>query len=174
MTKSVTLADSDIVSGGAREAGSIGREPLLRQLRNSLRSELLAAHGTEIVTKLAEVGVEFTSGGKMELNQSRFAEAVSTLGDEVRSLFAGTGGVFPAIETLLDDYSKSTGLLSGAKDRLNRQIATMDTQIASMQDRLALQRATLQRQFTEADAAMSRLNSQSGSLANLGAGLGSF
>jgi hypothetical protein len=37
-----------------------------------------------------------------------------------------------------------------------------------MQSRLALQRDALQRQFTEADAAMSRLKNQSGSLASLG------
>jgi flagellar capping protein FliD len=50
----------------------------------------------------------------------------------------------------------------------------MDAQIASMQARLAIQRASLQRQFTEADAAMSRLRNQSGSLAGIGSGFGSF
>jgi flagellar capping protein FliD len=50
----------------------------------------------------------------------------------------------------------------------------MDSQIASMQARLAIQRASLQREFTEADAAMSRLNSQSDSLATFGTRFGSF
>jgi flagellar capping protein FliD len=75
---------------------------------------------------------------------------------------------------VLEDYSAGAGLISGMKDRLTRQISAMDDQISAMQARLALQRTALQRQFTEADAAMSRLNSQSGSLASLGAGLGSL
>jgi hypothetical protein len=47
----------------------------------------------------------------------------------------------------------------------------MDGQILSMQNRLALQRDALQRQFTEADAAMSRLKSQSSALSGIGGGV---
>jgi flagellar hook-associated protein 2 len=162
------------LSASAGDAASIGREPLLRQLRSSLRTELLAAHGTEVINRLAEVGVEFTSTGTLELDESLFKEAVTTMGDEVRAMFAGPGGVFPAVETLLDEYASTAGLLSSVKERLNRQISAMDSQIASMQARLAIQRASLQREFTEADAAMSRLNSQSDSLATFGTRFGSF
>jgi flagellar hook-associated protein 2 len=172
--KVLEFLNAQRVSAGSGDAASIGRDPVLRQLRNALRSELLAAHGTEVVTKLAEVGVEFTSKGTIALNRAVFDEAVASMGDEVRSLFAGPGGVFPAVETLLDEYSNGAGLFSGAKERLNRQIASMDAQIISMQSRLALQRAALQREFSEADAAMSRLNSQSGSLASLASGFQSF
>jgi len=47
-------------------------------------------------------------------------------------------------------------------------------QIDDMQARLALERQSLQKQFAEADAVMSRLNSQSGSLANLNNIWGAF
>ena len=170
----VKFADAQRTSAASGDAGSIGRDPILRSLRTGLRTELLGAHGAEVVTKLAEVGVEFTQTGTLQLNQARFDDAVETDGDAVRALFAGTGGVFPAVESLLDEYAASTGVLSSVKDRLTRQIETMDDQIAAMQARLALQRATLQREFTEADAAMSRLNGQSGSLASLQSGFGSL
>ena len=71
---------------------------------------------------------------------------------------------------MLDGYTNAVGQISSAKDRLNKQIDAMDAQIASMQVRLALQREALQREFTAADAAMSRLKNQSGALANLGIG----
>jgi flagellar hook-associated protein 2 len=116
--------------------------------------------------------VEFTSTGTLALNQAVFDEAIATDGNAVRQLFAGPGGVFPAIETVLEEYTTANGFISMVKDRLTRQITAMDTQIASMQRRLALQRESMQRQFTEADAAMSRLRSQSSSLASLG--IGSF
>jgi flagellar capping protein FliD len=74
---------------------------------------------------------------------------------------------------MLGDYTTAAGLISSVKERLNKQIATMDGQILAMQSRLALQRDSLQRQFTEADAAMSRLKSQSSSLQSI-AGFGSF
>ena len=166
------FASAQRASATAGDGGSIGREPALRQLRNALRTELLGAHGTEIVTKLAEVGVEFTATGTLELNHAVFDEAVATHGDEVRSLFAGAGGVFPSVETILNEFTGSSGVISGAKERLNRQIASMDSQITAMQARLALQRAALQREFSEADAAMARLNGQSGALGTFGTSLG--
>jgi hypothetical protein len=42
-----------------------------------------------------------------------------------------------------------------------------------MQARLAIERQSLQRQFADADAMMSRLKNQAGSLASFGSSLGS-
>src|SRR5688500_7079368 len=170
----VTFFNEQRTAAAGGDTASIGRDPLLRQLRNSLRSELLGPHGSETLTRLAEVGVEFTQTGTIELDTARFREVIGENGDEVRRLFADTGGVFPAVDTLLSEYIGSAGFISSIKDRLNTQIDAMDQQIASMQSRLALQREMLARQFTEADTIMSRLRNQSGSLSSIGSGLGSF
>lgn len=170
----VSFVNEQRTAAGGGDAASIGRDPLLRQLRNSLRTELLGPHGSEAMTRLAEVGVEFTQSGTLELDTARFREAVRTDGEAVRGLFADASGVFPMVEAVLDSYTGSDGFISSIKDRLNAQIDAMDRQIASMQARLAVQREMLARQFTEADTIMSRLKNQSGSLANLGASLGSF
>lgn len=156
------------VAAGNGDGRSIGSDPLLRQLRSNLRTQLLGAHGTGTYTNLAQVGIEFTRDGKLKLERSKFDAALSANGDDVRALFAGTGGAFPAVQTMLSEYTTAAGTISSVKDRLNRQISSMDGQILAMQARLALQRESLQRQFTEADAAMSRLKNQSGSLASLG------
>lgn len=156
------------IAAGTGDNRSIGGDPMLRQLRGNLRSALLGAHGLGAYAHLAEVGIEFTRDGKLTLDRTTFDAALTANGDEVRSLFAGIDGAFPAVETMLSEYTTATGLISSVKDRLNRQIAAMDNQIFSLQARLALQRDALQRQFTEADAAMSRLKNQSGALANLG------
>jgi flagellar hook-associated protein 2 len=168
----VKFSNAQRMSATAGDGASIGRDPALRQLRNALRTELLGEHGAGIVTRLAEVGVEFTSTGTLTLNRSVFDDAVAANGDQVRSLLAGTGGVFPNVETILNEFSGGAGVISAAKERLNRQISSMDTQITAMQVRLALQRSALQREFAEADAAMSRLKGQSGSLASFGASVG--
>ncbi|MCC7010607.1 MAG: flagellar filament capping protein FliD [Acidobacteria bacterium] len=168
----IKFLETQRVSAGQGDAGSIGRDPLSRQLRNTLRAAVTGAYGSGTFTRLAEVGVEFTTNGTLQLNRSRFQEAFDQDPDAVRSLFAGSGGAFQAVQSALDDYSATTGLISGMKDRLTRQITAMDDQIAALQSRLALQRASLQQQFTEADAAMSRLSSQSGSLASLSSSLG--
>ena len=76
----VTFVNEQRTAAGGGDAASIGRDPLLRQLRNSLRTELLGPHGSEAMTRLAEVGVEFTQSGTLELDTARFREAVRTDG----------------------------------------------------------------------------------------------
>lgn len=165
--------ESQRAAASTGDDSSIGRNPVLRQLKNDLRDQLLGVHGTGTFTHLAEIGVEFTRDGKLALNRSVFDAAVASNGNDVRQLLAGTGGAFPAVKTALDAYTSASGYLFAAKDRLNRQVELMDGQILAMQTRLALQREMLQRQFTEADTAMSRLKNQSGALASLGSGTSS-
>ena len=145
---------------------SIGRDPLLRQLHNDLRNTLLGTHGNALVTSLAEVGVEFTRTGTLELNNTVFEAAVADHAADVQELFAGAGGAFPAVDTLLDNYSQANGFVATTRDRLNAQVRRMDDQIADMQDRLAIQRLALQQEFAAADAAISALNAQRDNLAN--------
>lgn len=160
-------------AAGTGDTGSIGRDPMLSQLRSALRTALLGTHGTGTISKLAEIGVEFTQTGTLQLNDTVFDTAITDHAADVQAVFAGTSGVFPAIQTMLDEYSPSTGYISTATDQLNAQIQRMTTQILNMQDRLATQRIALQQEFAAADAAIKALNNQSGALSNFSASLGS-
>jgi flagellar hook-associated protein 2 len=167
------VADQRLAAHGG-QASSIGREPVLRQLHNSLRAELISAQGAGLYTRLSEIGVEFTRTGELELDTAMFTEAITSNGDEVKALLGGVDGVFPQIETLLAGYGNADGLIPMGKERLEHQIDGIDAQIVAMQARLAQQRETLQRQFIEADLAISRLRSQSTALGSFGGSFGAF
>jgi flagellar hook-associated protein 2 len=161
-------------SAAKGEGDSLGREPILRQLYNSLRTELIAAQGSGVFSRLSEIGIAFTTTGELALDGAVFEDAIAVSGDDVKALLGGIDGVFPEISTLLDDYANADGLIPAGRDRLSRQIDGIDAQIIAMQARLAQQRESLQRQFVEADLAISRLRSQSNALGTFGGGLGSF
>ena len=72
---------------------------------------------------------------------------------------------------MLEEYTKSQGILFEARDQLTAAAERLNSQIAAMESRLAIRRLSLQQEFTAADAAMSRLKSQSGSIASLGSNL---
>jgi flagellar hook-associated protein 2 len=156
------------------ETGNIGRDPVLRQLKSSLRTALLGTYGTGVVSHLAEVGVEFTQQGTLELNERVFSAAVAADPDAVRQLLGGESGAFSAVGTAIEEYASSTGFIDSVKDRLNQQITSMDGQISNMQDRLAIQRSALQQQFIAADQAMSRLKEQMNSLSSLSTTISAF
>ena len=156
------------------EAASIGRDPVLRQLHATLRSALLAVTGSGTLTRLAEVGVKFTSSGQLTLDDTTFTDAVTTQTSAVASLVTGSAGAFGAVASLLDGYTVAGGLIPAGQRRLEQQIATLDDQIETMQRRLAIERDSLMRQFIEADTIMSRLRGQANSLAAFGSSLGSL
>jgi flagellar hook-associated protein 2 len=155
------------------DTSSIGRDALLRQLSGSLRTTLLGAHGSDALTRLSEIGIEFQRDGTLTLDANTLSDALVNNEADVRSLLSGTDGAFTAVSTVLDGYSQANGFLSTATDTLTRQIKSMDQQIQDMQARLAQQRDALAQQFTQADLVMSQLKSQTSSLSNLGASLGS-
>lgn len=158
----------------AGDESSIGRNPMVRGLQTDIRNSLLQQQTTGgRYTNLSQVGLEFTRTGQLQFNEATFDAAMNTDPDAVRALLSGTGGssAFERVAATLEGYTRSSGLLSGVKQQLSASISRLGTQIDSMAERLVQQRATLQREFVEAEAAMTRLKNQSGNLGSLSTSL---
>jgi flagellar hook-associated protein 2 len=168
----VGFAADQTTAAGRGDQSSIGRDPVLRQLRGTLRGALTAAYpNSGPLQTLAELGVELQRDGRLSLNQARFGEAIAGGTDHVTALLAGaTGspGALATIKTMLGGYTDSSGILTAAKTQLNDRASRLNEQIGRLEDRLAMRRLALQREFTAADQAMSLLKSQSDSLASFG------
>jgi flagellar hook-associated protein 2 len=149
----------------------IGRDPLLRQLRNELRDLVSSQYATGgSYTALAEIGVGFDRSGKLSLDSTLFNEAMSSSAVDVQRLFMGDGataGVFESMTSAIDQYTDAGALISNTRDRISDQIVALDGRLLSMENRLALRRAALQKEYLAADQMMTQLSSQSGSLSSL-------
>ena len=152
---------------------SIGRDPLLRSLKDALRSASFAEYTGGSMTKLAEIGVEFDRAGKLVLNSEVFDNAVATSATDVQTLVSGAtggGGAFGAFATLIEEYTDAGGLVSTIRKRIDDQVSGMNRRLDSMEAQLAVRKAALQREYIAADLAMTRLKSQSASLSSVGGG----
>jgi flagellar hook-associated protein 2 len=174
----LVTAYNDLVAfiGDQRTAASTGkaniaRDPLVQQLKNSLRTELLGEHPNDgAFNHLAQVGLGFDKSGKMVLDDSTFDAAVSRGTRDLQKLFSGNdgkSGAFGAVESLMRGYTKSGGLVADVRQRLNTQMQGLAGRIDSFEALLEQRRLTLQREFQAADAMMSQLNSQQSSLSSL-------
>lgn len=169
-----TFYGTQATAARAGDESSIGRNPMVRGLQTDIRNGLLQAQTTGgRYSNLSQIGLEFTRTGQLQLNEATFNNAMSADPDAVRALLAGTGGTsaFERVATTLDGYTRTSGLLNGVKQQLTTSISRLSTQIDSMAARLVQQRATLQREFSEAEAAMTRLKNQSGNLGSLSTSL---
>jgi len=152
---------------------SIGRDPLLRGLRDALRSASMDEYGSGSLTRLAEIGVGFDQSGKMILEEEVFDDALAASSGDVQTLISGAtgdGGAFGAFSALFEDYTKAGGLVSTIRGRLDDQVRAIDRRLDSLESQLALRKASLQREYIAADMAMTRMKAQSASLSSVGGG----
>lgn len=148
----------------------LGRDSMLRQLRNDLRSMIGGQDGTGGYTSLAEVGVEFDRSGTLSLNSTLFNDAMSSSAVDVQRLFIGggdTSGVFKSMADTIDQYTQADGLIANTRDRISEQVTALDGRLLAMENRLALRRAALQREYIATDQLMGQLTSQGSSLSSL-------
>jgi len=167
---------SDQGTAAARgDQASIGRDPLLRQIKDQVRSALTSQYATGgALSALSQAGIEFTRAGTLQLDEAALTSALASGTLDLERLFAGspgTPGAFATLDTQLDAFTRSDGLIPGARQLMTDQAARITESIGAMQERLAIRRASLQREFIAADQAMSLLKSQSGSLAQFGSSL---
>jgi len=167
----VTFANNQATSAANGDLTSIGHDSLFRGLRNQLRSTIQGTYGTGAFTSLAQIGVEFTQTGALQVNDAMFQQAVQTNPSAVQALVAGSGQAFDSISDAVTQYTQSSGLISITKQALSTQSTQLTTQIAQMQSRLDIERASLQKQFTAADDAISALQGQTSSLNGLASSL---
>jgi flagellar hook-associated protein 2 len=161
--------------GTAALAGraSIGRDPLLRSLKDALRSASMDDHGGGTLKKLAEIGIGFDRTGKMVLDSEVFDDAVAASPTDVQTLVSGAtgdGGAFGAFSTLIQDYTDAGGLVAASRQRIDDQVSGITRRLDDMEAQLAVRKAALQREYIAADLAMTRLKSQSASLSSVGGG----
>ena len=69
---------------------------------------------------------------------------------------------------LVTGYTEAGGLVPDAKDRISEQLKSVANRISSMEARLAIRRAALNKEFIATDQAMSTLNKSVEALSSLG------
>ncbi len=149
----------------------IGRDPLVKALREALRSGIMGAETSGTFTRLAEVGIHFETSGKMTIDEARLDGALDASLNAVKELFggaSGSGGRFGALKTMIESYTEAGGLVSDVRERIDTQVSNLGRRIGTLEEQLAIRRAALQREFIAADRAMAQLNSQGSSLSQLG------
>ncbi len=167
----MTFAGDQTKAANSGDKNNIGRDALLRGLRNDLRGAINTkfASGGKF-EYLSQIGIGFARDGSMKFDEAKFDEATKGGNGEVLKLFTGSDGVsgaFGALDTLLTSYTQAGGLLPHAEDRVDSQLTSIGVRIDAMNVRLALRRDALSKEFTATDSAISALNNSINSLSSL-------
>ena len=171
----VSFIDDQQLAAKEKNPASIGRDPLVRDLRSQLARVLNTERTVPgVFTAISQVGLGFTRTGQLEFNEAAFDAALDRDATGVQNLFRGSGavtGAFSDLSATIAAYTSAGGFLPAAQTRLNNQVSRIGERIDDMELRLAARREALQREFTAADLAIKQLNNSLGQLGSLGASL---
>jgi flagellar hook-associated protein 2 len=159
------LADIDKLTAynsTAKTSGALAGDGSVRALRNALLESVYPSAGGS----LAGVGVQTDRYGKLVFDEAAFTKAYAADPAATAAAFTGVAGFATRVEKVAKDASDSVdGAITLAIKGRNAGIDRLQDSIAAWDNRLELRRATLTRQFSGLETALSRLNSQSNWLA---------
>jgi flagellar hook-associated protein 2 len=167
----MTFISQEQARGRTGDARAIGKDGTVRgagmMLVEKLNSEY-AVGGS--YSYAAAAGIGFTSDGKLEFDATVFDSAAKTNLADLKKLFVGGNGVdglFVKLKSALGDFVETGGIIATTKDTLKTEAEGVEARMSGLIERLALRKATLQKQYIAYDQALSRMNSQQGFLASM-------
>lgn len=113
------------------------------------------------IGSLAALGVTRQSDGTLSLDSDKLSSTLSSNPSAVQDLFAGTNGYATRLNSQLDTYTASDGIIATRESSLNDSLSKLDTQQTQLDARMAVYQKQLEDQYTALDTLMSSLNNTS-------------
>jgi flagellar hook-associated protein 2 len=149
------LTRYDATSG---TAGAMLGDATLNSI-NSTLSRIIG--GTANGATLSSIGISLQVDGTLKLDSGKLAGALGDGGRQVGNLFGGDNGFAAQLNTQLNSWVGSSGVLANRTDSIGLQLKDLTTQQATLDSRMADLTARYQAQFSALDTLMSKLNSTS-------------
>jgi flagellar hook-associated protein 2 len=147
----------------SKTAGPLLGDATLRSVRSALASVLSGAAGSNgsSLRTLADIGINLQADGTLQFDATKLGDALDTQSAQVSALFGGSSGYAGQLDTLLDSYLGSGGLLDIRNDSLDTQSQRLDQQQTQLDQRQQSIQARYLAQFTALDVTMSQLTQTS-------------
>ncbi|GAA1528735.1 flagellar filament capping protein FliD [Nocardioides humi] len=149
---------STLTANGAEAKGTLAGDSTLRRVAGALQDAVFPPEGTS----MARFGIQVDRYGKVTFDAEVFASSYAADPVATAAAFTGADGFAARVQKVADAASdKYDGTVTNAITSHTSTITRLNASIAAWDDRLELRRATLERQYTALETALSQLNSQS-------------
>jgi flagellar hook-associated protein 2 len=156
-----TVASLSSYDKSTGAAGVLLGDTTLTSVQRQVNSVLSGAVPGNSIGTLANLGVTRNADGTLSLDTSKLAAAFQSNASAVKDLFAGTNGYATRLNTAIDSYTSSNGIIPTRMNSLNNTLTQLSQQQTSLNARMATYQKQLQSQYTALDTLMSSLNNTS-------------
>lgn len=153
-----SLASYDKSSG---TAGVLLGDTTLTSVQRQINAVLSNSVKGNSIGTLANLGITRNADGTLSLDTSKLASAFQSNASAVKNLFTGTTGYATTLNTAINGYTSSSGIIPTRMNSLNSTLTQLTQQQAALNTRMSTYQSQLQQQYTALDTLMSSLNNTS-------------
>lgn len=153
-----SLSSYDTSSG---TAGVLLGDTTLTSVQNQIGAVLSGSVQGNSIGTLANLGITRNPDGTLNLDTTKLASAFQSNPSAVKNLLVGTNGYATKLNTAINAYTSSGGIIGTRMDSLNNTLTQLSQQQTALNNRMATYQTQLQQQYTALDTLMSSLNNTS-------------
>lgn len=146
-------------------AGALTGDASMRQLVNSLRSELVNGSGAGTMTSLAQMGITTDQKtGLLSLDDKTWDKAVVKGAGDIAKLFTGDTGLITRMNKATSSYVGTTGTLATRATDLNNKLTDLNKETDDLTRRMDALQKSLTAKYTAMDTMIAQINASSSSI----------
>lgn len=157
-----TLGTDKTTTSGSALTGDATVRSLLSDIRNELVN--VQSTGTTGISMLSQLGVMTKQDGTLELNSTKLDKALTENYSAVSSFFTGDNGLLKRLDTKVENYTQSKGILDNRSTSLQGAIDDLGEQQTALDLRIEQLEATLNAKYNAMDTLVAQLNATSTSV----------
>jgi flagellar hook-associated protein 2 len=161
------IRSQNTVDPNTNRGGPLLGDSALVDLAQALSGSLARQYGDGSVKSTAQMGIELTREGKLEIRDQVLSDALESDFEGVADFFAGAGQFADSFREVLDRIVDPTdGTLTSRIEGTNERIAQLRLSITRAEERLESFESNLVRQFAALERTLSQFQEQSNFLAS--------
>jgi len=146
-------------------AAALTGDSSMRQLVNSLRTELVNGSGGGTISSLAQMGVTTDQKtGLLSLDDKTWDKAVVTGAADIAKMFTGDKGLISRMNSATSSYVGTTGTLASRAKDLNTKLTDLTNEQSALDRRMASLQTSLTAKYAAMDSMIAQINSTSSSI----------
>ena len=150
------------------DGGSLSGDSMLRSLKSQIQNMMTGITNRSGDLDIYSVGIEFDSDGKMSLDTTKFKENIKDNFNAVVNLFSGEDndednvtekdGVLLRLDSIIETYTKSNGVLDERSESLNEEIRDYEAQESENAAYLEQYEENLRQRYAKLDTTIANFN----------------
>ncbi|PWK83086.1 flagellar filament capping protein FliD [Fulvimonas soli] len=145
----------------SKTAGVLLGDTTLLSIQRQINSVLSGKVAGNAIGSLAALGVTRNADGTLSLDSGKLGDALKDNPGAVQDLFAGANGYATRLNSALDGFTASDGIIATRTASIEKQLTSLSKKSADLDARMSAYEAQLRQQYTALDTLMSSLNNTS-------------